>query len=215
MIANQEAMAEDEKPNALFMPHRCFNVEYLTIGDHCFSNVVDFRIANLPKLKSLMIGSFSFCKARPRSPEDARQFAHTEDRSFYIERCSELSVVSIGHRSFMQTVSCDIVNCMSLRTVQVQGRNREYSYQFEWCDHLTMENLPKLRIITLDGWGAFWNLPQFSLHDLPSLQKILIQGMCVMRKVESLTLKSEFGTVVSFGSVDRLDMHRWVNVCSV
>ena len=71
-----------------------FNIlEELIIGDECFMYVNEFRIDELNKLKSLVIGMNSFTERK-------NSYGNDESRSFIISNCDELKSIEIGRYSF-------------------------------------------------------------------------------------------------------------------
>lgn len=105
------------------------SLQFLEIGDSCFSNVVTFELNGLNRLEKVIIGKDSFTQIDTsdyiNDSENAQKKADNEYRSFHIVNCFLLVSIKIDQFSF-----CD------------------YAGQFE------LRNLPELRKIDIGRWGA-------------------------------------------------------------
>ena len=126
------------------------HTESVTIGDGLFNNREPFIPSYyMHSLKRIVIGNECFGKVRV----------------FELNGLDELESVEIGEKSFRidykerNDVSCRIVNCPKLKSIQIGDESCEDYHSFE------LNNLPSLQSIDIGEWCFYW-APSFSLTGL-------------------------------------------------
>ena len=90
-----------------------YNLESIEIGDNCFNDVAIFEIKEMPQLRSLKIGSYSF-------GGNQKNHSNGKIKSFCIMDCESLELIEIGDNSFHSFEGrFKLQNLKSLKTIRI------------------------------------------------------------------------------------------------
>ena len=108
----------------LFDISRFTLLESLEIGDDSFGSIESFLINDLPKLRSLKIGSNSFTLMKAvdwnSDAKRASEAAKNESKSFHILNCESLESIEIGAYSFSDySGGFELSNLKSLKSIKI------------------------------------------------------------------------------------------------
>ena len=146
---------EGEYKNTVMTPSSLtsnpLGIKKLRIGDNGYNNgsVTELKLSGLVRLKRVVIGDECFGKVRV----------------FELNGLNKLESVVIGGNSFRisdkerNDVSCQIVNCPKLKSIQIGDESFRDYHSFE------LNNLPSLQSIDI-GDFCFRYAPLFSLTGL-------------------------------------------------
>ena len=105
-------------------------LESLEIGDDSFESIETFMINDLPKLRSLKIGSNSFTQVK------YDKIARNESKSFHILNCESLESIEIGVNSFSDFGGeFELSNLKSLKSIKIGSIENE-SYNYLWSSFI-------------------------------------------------------------------------------
>ena len=105
-------------------------LESLEIGDDSFGSIESFLINDLPKLRSLKIGSNSFTKSK------YNKISRNESKSFHILNCESLESIEIGVNSFSDFGGkFELSNLKSLKSIKI-GEVENESWNYFWCSFI-------------------------------------------------------------------------------
>ena len=115
-------------------------LESLEIGDDSFGSIESFLINDLPKLRSLKIGSNSFTKIKTVDWVDdvnnVMELAKNESKSFHILNCESLESIEIGEYSFSDFGGeFELSNLISLKSIKI-GSFENNSLNFLWSSFI-------------------------------------------------------------------------------
>ena len=116
-------------------------LESLEIGNDSFGSIESFLINDLPKLRSLKIGSNSFTKLKHLewNNDDDRiplMGALNESKSFHILNCESLESIEIGDYSFLDFGGeFELSNLKSLRSIKIEFENKRGT-SFVWSSFI-------------------------------------------------------------------------------
>ena len=136
------------------------------VGDNCFGYVETVKLAGLPQLERVRIGTSCFSRS---GSDDGNPIG-----SFCLTDCPRVKELTIGRKSFVGYALCEIANDPCLEVVEV-GYLAEPGLSFK-CGALEMKS-------------AFAWL--YSSADLSKLKTLLI-GREVLKKYTSAVFESEF-----------------------
>ena len=97
----------------------------IKIGNECFENVDEVKMAGLNELESVEIGMNSFTKEKYGSRYDP-------NRHFYVKNCPKLKSLKMGHHSFSDYTVCEIENVDALEVIEI-GNVDYWSYNFRYA----------------------------------------------------------------------------------
>ena len=89
----------------------------IEIGNECFENVDEVKMAGLNELESVEIGMSSFMKNKYSSRYDST-------RHFYLKNCPKLKSLKMGRYSFSDYSVCEIESC-GLEVIEMGDLNEE------------------------------------------------------------------------------------------
>ena len=105
-------------------------LESLEIGDDSFGSIESFLINDLPKLRSLKIGSNSFTQVK------YDKIARNESKSFHILNCESLESIEIGANSFSDFGGeYELSNLISLKSLKI-GSFENNSRNYIWSSFI-------------------------------------------------------------------------------
>ena len=114
----------------LFDISRFTLLESLEIGNDSFGSIESFLINDLPKLRSLKIGSNSFTQVK------YDKIARNESKSFHILNCESLESIEIGAYSFSDFGGeFELSNLKSLKSIKI-GSFENDSHNFIWSSFI-------------------------------------------------------------------------------
>ena len=114
----------------LFDISRFTLLESLEIGNDSFGSIETFLINDLPKLRSLKIGSNSFTQVK------YDRIARNESKSFHIMNCESLESIEIGVNSFSDFGGeFELSNLKSLKSIKIGSFENE-SCNFLWSSFI-------------------------------------------------------------------------------
>ena len=124
----------------IFDISRFILLESLEIGDDSFGSIETFLINDLPKLRSLKIGSNSFTQLKlmdwASDAKRASEAAKNESKSFHILNCESLESIEIGAYSFSDYAGgFELSNLKSLKSIKI-GEVENESCNFVWSSFI-------------------------------------------------------------------------------
>ena len=128
-------------------------LEELIIGDYCFSNVNEFKIDGLKKLKSLKIGNNSFTHLKSSNWDWKK--ANNRNRSFSILNCVELESIEIGSFSFSDYGGgFELKNLPKLSTIKI-GEIGNKSSNFYYSSFVIKGNIDMILLMNRSSTFEF------------------------------------------------------------
>ena len=97
----------------------------IEIGNECFENVNEVKMAGLNELESVEIGMSSFMKNKNSAGYDST-------RHFYLKNCPHLKSLKMGRYSFSDYTVIEIESVDALEVIEMGGLN-QYSYNFRYA----------------------------------------------------------------------------------
>ena len=124
----------------LFDISRFTLLESLEIGNDSFGSIESFLINDLPKLRSLKIGSNSFTQVKAvdwnSDVYKALEAAKNESKSFHILNCESLESIEIGVNSFSDFGGeFELSNLKSLKSIKI-GSIENGSCNYVWSSFI-------------------------------------------------------------------------------
>ena len=115
-------------------------LESLEIGNDSFGSIESFLINDLPKLRNLKIGSYSFTNVKIdiyfKLIKDALLMFNNESKSFHILNCESLESIEIGAFSFLDFGGeFELSNLKSLKSIKI-GTSDTTSPCFIWSSFI-------------------------------------------------------------------------------
>ena len=105
-------------------------LESLEIGNDSFGSIESFLINDLPKLRSLKIGSNSFTQVK------YDKISRNESKSFHILNCESLESIEIGANSFSDFGGeFELSNLKSLKSIKI-GSFENNSRNYIWSSFI-------------------------------------------------------------------------------
>lgn len=101
------------------------NLQVLTIGNNCFSNVNVLNFTAFSALISISIGYNSFTIAR-------NSYGYNLNHKFYLRNCPALKELVIGRFSFSDFTTCVIENVPKLELIEM-GTLGVYDWSYNFC----------------------------------------------------------------------------------
>ena len=97
----------------------------IKIGDGCFENVDEVKMAGLNELESVEIGKNGLTRHKNGCGNDP-------DRHFYLKNCPKLKSLKMGRYSFSDYTVCEIENVDALEVIEIGDLNKD-SYNFYYA----------------------------------------------------------------------------------
>ena len=97
----------------------------LVVGDECFMNVDEVKMAGLKALESVEIGMNSFTQYK-----NTYYITADSNRHFYLKECPSLKSLEMGRYSFSDYTVCEIENVDALEVIEI-GYLYSDSYNFD------------------------------------------------------------------------------------
>ena len=124
----------------VFHISNCELLSSIEIGNHCFESVKTFKIEGLNRLKTIIIGNYSFTQNR-NSGNTGYQ-----TKSFHILNCESLESIQIGECSFSDFGGeFELKNLPQLQSIQI-GTIGKTSYNFCYSSFI------------IEGIDNIWNM---------------------------------------------------------
>ena len=99
------------------------NIEELSIGEHSFKGVLNFNVHNLPKLKKISIGFYSFTTSCNPNPQG----------SFNVSNCEKLEKITLEPFTFSHYLDCFTLKDLPCLQYLRIGKIGSYSLNFYWA----------------------------------------------------------------------------------
>ena len=104
----------------------------IDIGNECFENVDEVKMAGLNELESVEIGKNSFTQHKNGASKDP-------NRHFYLKSCPKLKSLKMGRFSFSDYKVIEIESVDALEVIEI-GNVNEWSYNF-WYASLELKSI--------------------------------------------------------------------------
>ena len=104
----------------------------IEIGNECFENVNEVKMAGLSELESVVIGMNSFMKNKNSAGKDP-------NRHFYLKNCPKLKSLKMGRYSFSDYKVIEIESVDALEVIEI-GNVNEWSFNF-WYASLVLKSI--------------------------------------------------------------------------
>ena len=104
----------------------------IEIGNECFENVDEVKMAGLNELESVEIGKNSFTQHKDSASKDP-------NRHFYLKNCPKLRSLKMGRFSFSDYKVIEIESVDALEVIEI-GNVNEWSYNF-WYASLELKSI--------------------------------------------------------------------------
>ncbi|KAK8826484.1 hypothetical protein WA577_002037 [Blastocystis sp. JDR] len=138
------------------------SLRLLEVGDYSFAFVNEVKLIGLNQLERVVIGKNSFKPSRFGLGDNPA-------RHFHLKNCERLRELKIGRYSFSDYSVCEIENVPSLEVIEMGELNEESN---NFCDaSLELKNLPSLKSL-LFGNRAFCLCSRAVFENLPELTSI-------------------------------------------
>ena len=92
----------------------------ITIGNFCFRNVTDLRLAGLPALERVEIGARSFQRCIHPSMDDVVFLTEEDERiegQFCLKECPKVKTLVLGNGAFHEAEKCVIKDVLALEEI--------------------------------------------------------------------------------------------------
>ena len=118
-ITIAHATGNDPKLTAVdFSPFK--QAKTITIGNFCFRNVTDLRLAGLPALERVEIGARSFQRCIHPSMDDVVFLTEEDERiegQFCLKECPKVKTLVLGNGAFHEAEKCVIKDVLALEEI--------------------------------------------------------------------------------------------------
>ena len=101
------------------------NLRELKVGNECFENVKEVKMAGLNELESVVIGMNSFTQYK-------NSWGNDPSRHFYLKNCPKLKSLNMGRYSFSDYTVIEIENVDALEVIEMGDLN-EMSLNFRYA----------------------------------------------------------------------------------
>lgn len=161
-------------------------LEHLVIGSFLFARIRHVFLFGMPNLETFQVGKQSFTESHFCYVWDYFDFPFEEEhymriksqqRKLILMSLPKLSTIEIGQRSFADFTTFLIDDCSRLASVSLgDDANLNGSYSFYQCNEWILHNLPSLQSLVIKGSSVFSECSSFKLSNLPQFVSMYIDS---------------------------------------
>ncbi|KAK8822720.1 hypothetical protein WA556_001613 [Blastocystis sp. ATCC 50177/Nand II] len=168
-----------------FCLKRCGNMRELVIGRESFRNYSVCEIEEMPSLEVIEMGELG---------ESSRNFVAA---SLELRNMHNLKSLLLGNDSFGSCVVVAFENLPELTSIQLGSR--AFSFQKKNVSTLIMRNLPNLTsLTTITPSTTFRDVRQVTLDNIPALTNVLLDGKNAFMNKTTLSIKGNIGALMPY-----------------